>query len=402
MMMFIYNLVSFFWVTGIIQSLLSIYNNNEVFPGVKTDPNRKSPEIFNAFLLLLGFSIFLFILGHLTKNHLYVYKSVRQIPHMNLVLWYILLNNPTNLIEYIYILRNQSRNVFAYGISSYALTLIFIVVPVLLGYDIDVAFKGLIITSLIRFIWLLVMLRKYASFKISVPFIRSHLKLGVPLIISSLLSGSAQYVDNFLVAMNFDPKEFAFFRFGAKELPLVVMLANGLHSAMLPEFSTSPDLRIVLARIRHRSRRLMNLLFPITILLLLFSNWLYIHLFNPTFRPAADVFMVYLLLIMSRLLFPQTILIGLQKGKPVMIASIVEVIFNLALSLILIRIYHLTGVVLATVIVFLLEKVGLIAYLYYKMRIKPEKYIPLRLWFFYSILLIVLFVLIDHRIIKLY
>ena len=125
-------------------------------------------------------------------------------------------------------------------------------------------------------------------------------------------------------------------------------------------------------------------------------------MFNPSFRPAADVFMVYLLLIFSRLIFPQTILIGLQKTKPVMIASLLEVFFNIILSLILIPIYHLTGVVLATVLIFLLEKIGLMTYVYYKLGIKPQRYIPVKLYLFYSILLIGLFILIDHRIIMLY
>ena len=402
MMMFIYNLVSFFWVTGIIQSLLSIYNNNKIFPGLKNDPKKKSPEIFNAFLLLSVFSVILFISGHLFKGHLYVYENIQEIPHVDLLLWYILLNNPTNLIEYIYLLRNQSKNIFVYGIVSYSLQLAFLIVPIILGYDIDFAFRGLLWITGLRMIWLFFLLIKYAEFKISFPFIGYHLKLGVPLIISSLLSGQAQYVDNFLVMLNFDQKDFALFRYGAKEMPFVIMMANGLHSAMLPEFSTSPDIRIVLARLRHRSRRLINLLFPVTILLLLGSNWIFIHMFNPSFRPAADVFMVYLLLIISRLVFPQTILIGLQKTKPVMIASILEVIFNIILTLILMPIYKLTGVVLATVIVFIFEKIGLMTYLYYKMGIKPQRYIPVKLYLFYCIILIGIFVLIDHRIIMLY
>jgi O-antigen/teichoic acid export membrane protein len=402
MMMFIYNLVSFFWVTGIIQSLLSIYNNNNIFPGIKNDPGRKSPEIFNAFLLLSLFSLILFVAGHLFKGHLYVYENPQEIPHVDLLLWYILLNNPTNLIEYIYLLRNQSKQMFIYGIVSYSLQLIFLIGPIILGYDIDFAFRGLLWITGLRLIWLIVLLQKYAEFKISFPFIGSHLKLGVPLIISSLLSGSAQYVDTFLVQLNFDQKDFAFFRYGAKEMPFVVVLANGLHSAMLPEFGSSPDLRIVLARLRHKSRRLINLLFPITFGLLLSSNWIFIHIFNPSWRPASDVFMVYLLLIISRLVFPQTILIGLQKTKPVMIASILEVIFNIALTIVLIPIYKLTGVVLATVFVFLLEKIGLMTYVYYKLGIKPQRYVPMKLYLFYSILLIGLFVLIDHRIILLY
>jgi hypothetical protein len=61
--------------------------------------------------------------------------------------------------------------------------------------------------------------------------------------------------------------------------------------------------------------------------------------------------------------------------------------------------YNLPGVALSTFVVYLVSKAFLIGYLWYKMKIKPSEYIPLRLYALYSALIAIVFVLIDHRII---
>ena len=143
----------------------------------------------------------------------------------------------------------------------------------------------------------------------------------------------------------------------------------------------------------------MHILFPLSILLLFFAKPIYINMFNPAFTRSADVFVVYLLLILSRIVFPQTILIGLKKTRVVLYASAIEIVFNIFLSLILIKYYGILGVALATVIVFLLEKIVLVAYNFFQLRIKPKDYIPLGVYFFYSTILVALFVLLDRGII---
>jgi O-antigen/teichoic acid export membrane protein len=177
---------------------------------------------------------------------------------------------------------------------------------------------------------------------------------------------------------------------------------NGLSNSMLSEFSTKQKLVDSLKVLKDKSRRLMHILFPMTIVLLFFAKPLYIHLFNPSFSRSADVFVVYLLLIMSRIVFPQTILIGLKKTRIILIASVVELFLNIGLSLMLIPKYNIVGVALATVIVYLVEKIVLVFYNYFKLKIKPKDYIPLGVYFFYSTILIVLFVLLDRRIIRIH
>jgi len=60
--------------------------------------------------------------------------------------------------------------------------------------------------------------------------------------------------------------------------------------------------------------------------------------------------------------------------------------------------YNIVGVALSTFIVYTIGKTFLVGYLWIKMKIKPSEYIPLRIYALYSVLIGVLFVLIDHRI----
>ncbi|MCB9028001.1 MAG: hypothetical protein H6545_02655 [Bacteroidales bacterium] len=62
----------------------------------------------------------------------------------------------------------------------------------------------------------------------------------------------------------------------------------------------------------------------------------------------------------------------------------------------------MVGVTLATFIVYFLEKIFLMYYVWKKMKISPREYIPLTRWLIFSGLLILLFVLIDHRIIDIH
>jgi len=251
MFMFIAGLITFFWVTGIIQSLLPLYHRNKTYRKIGDNGSAKSPEIFNAFLLLCFFSLLFFALGHSLKNNFSVFHFSGNVPYINLLLLYILLSSPVCLIEYIYLLNNRSYRILQYGLYTFTAQLIMIITPIIAGKDIIWSIWGLLIITGLRWIWLLILLRRYTEMKISVEFMKEHLYLGIPLILTSLISGSAQYTDGVIISAVYrDPAIFAWFRYGAKEFPLVLMLATGLSNAMLPEFSTRERMRESLAKIR--------------------------------------------------------------------------------------------------------------------------------------------------------
>lgn len=401
MFMFIAGLLSFFWVTGIIQSLLPLYHRNRTYRKTGDNGEGKSPEIFNAFILLSLFSLVFFAIGHMVKFNFSVFKYTGNVPYLNLLLLYILLSSPVCLIEYIYLLNNLSYRIFQYGLYTFGSQLVFIIVPIIMGKGIIWAIYGLLAITAVRWIWLIVLLVKYAEWKISPEFMKEHLYIGAPLILTTLISGSAQYTDGIIVSAVYrDPAMFAWFRYGAKEFPLVLMLASGLNAAMLPEFSTRNRMKEALARIKSKSRNLMHICFPATMFIMVFARWLYPRMFTPEFQKSADVFLIYSLLVIPRLIFPQTIIVGRKKTRVMMIASLMELALNIPLSLWMIKLgYNIVGVALATFIVYLLSKIFLVIYLWVKMKIKPTEYIPVSLYLAYSSLLTLLFVLIDHRVI---
>lgn len=402
MFMFIGGVMTFFWVTGIIQSLLPLYNRNKTYRRVGAGVQEKSPEIFNAFLLLCIFSLFFFLLGHSMKNNFSVFHFSGNVPYINLLLLYILLSSPVCLIEYIYLLNNRSYRIFQYGLYTYTAQLILIITPVILGKDIIWSIYGMLFIVGIRWIWLLFLLRRYTEMKISADFMKEHLYLGAPLILTSLIAGSPQYIDGIIISSVYrDPAVFAWFRYGAKEFPLVLMLANGLSNALLPEFSTRERMKDSLEKIRVKSKQIMHILFPSAIFMMLFCKWIYPRMFNPDFMKSADIFLIYSLLIIPRLVFPQTIIVGRKKTHIMLIAGIIELALNIPVSLLMIKWgYGLVGVALSTFIVTVLSRVFLAGYLWVKMNIKPSEYIPIKTYSIYCFILSVVFLLIDHGIIN--
>ncbi|MBK7480517.1 MAG: oligosaccharide flippase family protein [Bacteroidales bacterium] len=404
MFLFISGLISFFWVTGIIQSLLPLYHRNRTYRKTGDNGSGKSPEIFNAFLLLSFFSLMVFAIGHALKSNVSVFHMSGNVPYLNLLLLYVLLSSPVCLIEYIYLLNNRSYRIFQYGLYTFGVQLIFVLAPILMGKDIIWGVYGLLAVTGVRWIWLIVLLRRYAEIKISAEFMREHFYLGLPLIITTLISGSAQYIDGIIVSAVYrDPGWFAWFRYGAKEFPLAVMLANGLNNAMLPEFSTRTQMKESLAKIKEKSRGLMHICFPSTMLIMLLARWIYPRMFTPEFQKSADIFLLYSLLVIPRMVFPHTIIVGRKKTHITMIAAILEIGLNIPFSLLMIKWgYNIVGVALATFVVYLISRLYLIIYVWVKMKIRPSEYIPIKIFMLYSFLLGLLFVLIDHRIIDIH
>jgi O-antigen/teichoic acid export membrane protein len=221
------------------------------------------------------------------------------------------------------------------------------------------------------------------------------LKFGGPLILATFLSGSAQFVDGFIVTSYFDEGTFAVFRYGARELPLAMLLANALSTAMLPDFAIENQLRLNLQKLKQSVTRLSHFLFPLTAVLLLITHPVFPIIFNPKFAESATIFNIYLLIIISRLLLPQTLLNGLQISKPIMTAALLELIVNVSLSLILVQFFGISGIAYATFIAYLFEKIYLSIEVKRKMNVSLNEYIPLKIYTFYSLTIILIFAIVE-------
>lgn len=383
--------VSFFWLNGLIQGFLPIVTKETI--------SRKSPVLFNIFYLITGLTvlsgIFLLVFEQSIAGFLLKKSSV---PYLNYLLIYLLISTPASLVEYIYLIKNQGKLIVLYGSVSFLLMFLLVVIPPVLGFGIEYSLAGLVAGAAFRFSWLLILLFRNASPVIDPVFIRTHLRSSAPLITSMLLSGSAQYIDSFIVTSYFDEETFAVFRYGAREFPLVLLLANAFSTSMLPGFADRSQLAFNLEKIKLNARKLGNWMFPLSGLLILVSHWAFPFVFNVGFAKSATIFNIYLLLIISRLLFPQTILIGLQKTRLIMWASFLEIAVNVTASLYFVQIWGIAGVAYGTLVAYIFEKVLLMVFVSKSCQIPVSSYLDRTRHLVYSLLLAAEFLVIEFLI----
>jgi peptidoglycan biosynthesis protein MviN/MurJ (putative lipid II flippase) len=100
-----------------------------------------------------------------------------------------------------------------------------------------------------------------------------------------------------------------------------------------------------------------------------------------------------LLLIISRLLFPQSIAIAKGEQKILLPIAVVELLINVIASTILVQYYGLAGIAFGTWIASLSEKLLIAAWLYHKFRITITSYTALIIYILYSTILMTCFIL---------
>ncbi|MHA7111993.1 polysaccharide biosynthesis C-terminal domain-containing protein [Sunxiuqinia elliptica] len=361
----------------------------------KGDVGQKGINYFNSFFILLCFSVLVVVFLVLFKGQAQlILNGSRQIPFYSWLLTYLFLASPSYFIEYIYLKEDKSSAIIIYGVISYGLQFLLLAVPPIVGLPIEYSVKGLVMVSGLRFVYLLYILHRYAKFSISMSFIGEHLKLAYPLIVGSLLSGSGQYIDGAIITYFFGEEMFAVFRYGAREFPLVIIMANALSHAMIPEFSRL-SLEDALVALKSNSIRLMHFLFPVTAIVLLASNILFPFLFTSGFAFSAKIFNIYLLLITLRLIFPETILIGMQTTRVFLFVSFFEMLINVSLSVIFVRWIGIVGVAYATLLANLFERIILVGIVKRKFNVSLGNYVPLRLYSIYCAVFLVIYFVVD-------
>jgi O-antigen/teichoic acid export membrane protein len=378
---------TFFWVNGFLKAMMPMHAE-------KTE-NEKRVLIFNIFILLSAFALIAALLSvSLNSQVSSLLLNGNKVPMPLLLGIYILFNSPALMTEYIYMVNKQSQKIITYASIIFALQVAAVGLPPLFGMGLNWVIGGLMFSTFVKYVWLITVLRKNAKAVFSKVLINEFLKYGSPLVVSFLLSSSARYIDGFIVTAKFTPNDLAIFQYGARELPLSLLLCNSLSMAMLPNFSKK-DLASPLAEFRSEVYRLHWLLFPVSIVLILFSHMLFPIVFNPDFAESAGIFNIYLLLVITRLLFPQTLLIAKKLNKTIVKASFIEIIVNVALSLILVNYFGIKGVAYATVIAYTVEKVYLAIACKRKLNIGINSYLPVKTFAISSSLLVAVFILVE-------
>ena len=406
-LLFIGTSLSYFWINGLIQSLLAF------IPTV--NDKEKYSVYFSISLIFIGLSAFLFLILKLFPTFIVTTLTASTtLPYFDLFSLYLLFNLAPFFLEGFWAVENRPLSIIVFSSLSNLILPFAIALPLWLKMDFKYSFYGLLLIALIRLIWLIIVLIKNNNFTINYSQLNRFIKLSLPIMAYSLLNGFTMafifwIVGNYLTG---NTAEFAVFRFGAREFPLVAALTTGLSNAFVSiiskEFQISnfkfhsehlmPEIwnlksgiilkSGILLEFKNKTTRLWHILFPSSIVLMLVSKQLFPIVFNPSFAKSADIFTIFLLLLISRALFPQTILLALKQTKTLLIISIIETISIIILSFLGIYWFNTEGVAWALILGFLLEKILIIGILKSRYSIDFQAYTNVLLYFIYCILLI--------------
>lgn len=384
LLMYLVSVSTFFWVNGLIQGFLSVYP--------KLSADRQKAFINEAYSVFFTISIIVLILFLLFYRFLIPILTGRDsMPYLTVTGLYFLFQISTFLLDYLLFLKKKRGLQLLNGILHLA-ALVAVVLPLWWFENLYFSLVSLTILAIIRHIWLIAVAGLPFQFFGQENQLRKWLTISYPLVGYALVAGFAPYFDLWLISNKYpgNAATFVFFKYGAREIPVSLIIATTFSSAMIPLLAKEIH---QLDAFKLKTERLMHLLFPLTFFLLLASGYIFQFLYNSDFSASVPIFNIFLLLIISRLLFPNTLLIAMEKTGTLLKIAVLEMLLKIGLSLLFVELWGMTGLAWSTVISALFEKIMYILILQKRYHIDFQQYTPVKWWALYSILLLGLYFL---------
>lgn len=372
----------FFWTGGMLQTMLSLKRENK---------EGKTESYFNIFLIFTTLSLITALAVFLLQSQIatLVGFSGNRIPYLKILLAYIVLSSPANLVEYIYLIENKPKHIAAYGAIVFTLQIFAVTIPVILTNDLGYGLYGLLLATTVKFAWLAIIILKYSQIKLSGKYMGLFLKLSAPFILSVLIVKGIQYIDSFLVAYKFDEGTYAQFRYGAKEFPLILLPVTALSEAISSRIANNENTTDALESIKRENKRIMHLCIPLAMIAIITSKYLYPLVFNEDFYESALIFNIYCFAAMFRFILPESILVGRRQSRPILAAASINILVNIVLGFVLMNFIGPVGVAVAFVVGNIIEKVVLVSVVKSLYGIGLKQYLDTRIFLYYALLMTV-------------
>lgn len=373
-------LLSFFYVSGFSQAWISW--NERLSP----EEQKHAPNVLFWSLQLPALVTGGAFMGSALMNHDYI-------PALFGI--YLCFHIPTLSLESFFLREKNSRKILKLGIWTYFTYMLGIGLVFFFTKDLKWVIMAMFFWAFLR--WILTLTHIQTGFFLQQNLLKKFLMYSYPVVFSFLLGGSLVYINALMVERLLDPREFVLFRYGAREFPLFMIMANSFSTVYSGELASrwNKDFRSELYQfLKTKTSRLMHQLFLMSLLLMLSAPFLFQLAYGSELSDSWKVFSVMILLTLSRVLFPQTLLLASGHTRILMQAGIFELVTGLLLSIGCIHLAGIHGAAAALVLAFLAEKVFLI-FRCRQVGIEYHKAFPWQIFMVYSMLLVLCFFMLN-------
>ena len=372
--------LTFFYVSGMGYTLVSFVKKHNI---------SSWPSIFrNSFQLLFMLSCLSFFgivcIGHF--NPMYSY------PLTDLCAFgiYSIAMVCSTILEYMYFINRAYKKLLLWGFVNFIAFVSCATLPLIFGLPFRYSILALAIYGTIKLTYTLLHIDNPFTLKQN-NFFKPLIRFNWPIVSSLLLGTGYIYLASFILKVHVSDQAFNVFRYGSREFPLFLVMANALSivlGGLTAEKYNKTDYWMTL---KKSHRRLLHQLMPIACFLMLSSSYLFEILFSKSFIPSFIIFNILNLTLLARVLFPQSLLLGLGKNRYFFYSSLFECGVGILLVMLLIPNYGIQGVAYGLSIAFFAEK-SLLIYYCYRQGIPFHKSLDLGWYIFYSILLLSCFI----------
>jgi O-antigen/teichoic acid export membrane protein len=385
-LMFLTYTVSFFWLNAFLQGILAHYTS--------VSELEKKAYSFNIFLIFNVLSIIIFLVLFLFPNQsLYFFSGKNHVPSIEIFALYLFFFLPPFMLESIWAVEDRPFSILGFSIFTNLLFLFSMIFSIQQGTTYLTFIDYMAISAFVRYLILIINILSKGNFHFSKIIIKDFFRITSPLMGYAFVGGFTVAFSTWLIGWYYegDFTRFAIYRFGAREFPIVLAMSAGLSSGLIPILVKTNVNTEGLSVLKEKSLRLWHILFPISIVLMFCSKALFSFVFNQDMVKAAPIFNVFLLLLISRAMFPQTLMMALKETKAMFWISVIEGISIVIMGFLFINLFGMIGVAWAMVLGFLIEKILMILFLKKKFNINFKDYTHVNYYLFYTFALLISF-----------
>lgn len=374
---FTMNLFSFFWIGGVKNSMLSQIS----------DQLPERAKAFFSYLVLIGLMSFVFAVIAIIY-----YQQDSEFPHLYsgiLLFFALFFNAPSQLTDVVLYLQKKYQSIVYYSLIVHISQIVIVGVTAYYTGDWLVVLMSFVVWAFAKWLILIIVFAKTIKVHFDWSNYRIYWSSSMYLILFALIGGCMEYVDGVLVEQYFTKADFAIFKYGAREFPLSLLLVTAISASMMP--LAAIDIDSAKKNVKIEISKVLRILFVSSSILMFLTPYAYEWVYSQDFVFSSLIFNMYLLILVTRVLVPQVFLYTDSRKRYLIYIGILELIVNISLSIVLIPHMGMIGIVLATMVSYILEKVLSLIVIKKLLDIDISDLIPVRAYVLYSGLLLLCF-----------
>lgn len=183
-------------------------------------------------------------------------------------------------------------------------------------------------------------------------FLRRQFHYAAPLFLSSFVIVVGRQIDKFIIAAVYPTTDFAVYFRGALELPVVMIVTYTISNMLLPKFVQlfQAGREKDFLRVWHEAiKKTTILIYPLFTIFFFISHRFLTFLYTDRYAESVPIFRIYLLVLLLQVTAYDCVLQATGRTREIFYASMINVISNLTVSLILIRVVGLRGAAIGLV-----------------------------------------------------